>query len=53
MIFYKISAAKIIKVFETRIYLQQNITQKLIFIDILIVKRWFPRPILLGGGIRF
>lgn len=29
MIFYKISAAKIIKVFETRIYLQQNITQNL------------------------
>lgn len=29
MIFYKISAAKIIKVFEIHIYLQQNITQNL------------------------
>ena len=29
MIFYKISAAKIIKVFEIRMYLQQNITQNL------------------------
>lgn len=29
MIFYKIFAAKIIKVFEIRIYLQQNITQNL------------------------
>lgn len=29
MIFYKTSAAKIIKVFEIQIYLQQNITQNL------------------------
>lgn len=29
MIFYKISAAKTIKVFEIRIDLQQNITQNL------------------------
>lgn len=29
MIFHKISAAKIIKVFEIRMYLQQNITQNL------------------------
>ncbi len=29
MIFYKISAAKIIEVFEIRMYLQQNITQNL------------------------
>lgn len=29
MIFYKISAVKIIKVFEIRMYLQQNITQNL------------------------
>ena len=29
MIFYKISAAKKIKVFEIRMYLQQNITQNL------------------------
>lgn len=29
MIFYKISAAKTIKVFEIRMYLQQNITQNL------------------------
>ena len=29
MIFHKISAAEIIKVFEIQIYLQQNITQNL------------------------
>ena len=35
MIFYKISAAKIIKVFEIRIYLQQNITQNLFLLTFL------------------